>query len=92
MTQQLVINTFFGGAIFAACFVISYLFWRSWQETGDRLFKLFSAAFAALGLERAILAFLATSNESIHLVYIVRLFAFGLIIWAIVDKNRSRQQ
>jgi len=48
-----------------------------------------SSALAALGIERLILVALAPANETIHFVCIVRLLAYGLIIWAIVDKNRS---
>jgi hypothetical protein len=50
---------------------------------------LSSSALAALGIERLILVALAPANETIHFVCIVRLLAYGLIIWAIVDKNRS---
>ena len=89
MSSTNILNNFLAGAIFTAYGVIALLFWRSWKDTRDRLFKLFSAAFAALGVERVILVFAGSNNESIHLVYIVRLLAFGMIIWAIVEKNRS---
>jgi hypothetical protein len=92
MNQNLAITTFLGGAAFAAYLVIAYLFWRAWQDTRDRLFKLFSAAFAALGVERLILVLVGAENESIHFVYIVRLLAFTLIIWAIIEKNRTPEQ
>ena len=92
MPPNYVLNNFLAGAVFTAYMVIAFLFWRSWQDTHDRLLKLFSAAFAALGLERVILLLLGTTNESIHLVYLVRLFAYSLIIWAIVDKNRSPEK
>ena len=85
------LNDFLAGAIFTAYVVITLLFWRSWQQTGDRLFKFFAAAFLALGIERLILLAFASNNESIHLVYVVRLLAFSMIIWGIVEKNRSPQ-
>jgi hypothetical protein len=92
MPPHYVLSNFLAGAIFTAYMVIALLFWRSWQDTQDRLFALFSAAFAALGVERVVLLLLGATNESIHLVYLVRLFAYSLIIWAIVDKNRSPQK
>ena len=92
MSSTADINLFLSGAVFMAYASVALIFWRSWHETRDRLFKWFSAAFLALALERVVLLLLATNNESIHLVYIVRLFAYALIIWAIIDKNRSPQR
>jgi len=89
MFPNLVLSNFLAGAIFISCALIAFLFWQSWHNTGDRLFKHFAAAFAALGAERLILLALGADNESIHFAYLVRLFAYLLIIWAIIEKNRS---
>jgi hypothetical protein len=92
MPANVILSSFLAGAVAMAYSVIAFLFWRAWEDTRDRLFRLFAAAFAALGIERIVLVLLGTTNESIHLVYFVRLFAYILIIWAIVDKNRSPQR
>ena len=61
-------------------------FIRFWRKTRDRLFVFFAAAFLPLGVER--LAILITSAELHSYCYLIRLAAFLLIIFAILDKNR----
>ncbi len=46
--------------------------------------------FIALGAERVVLATANTQNEFVPFLYLVRLTAFGLIIAAVIDKNRVR--
>jgi uncharacterized membrane protein len=60
-----------------------------WRQTADRLFLLFAAAFGLLAINYLLLVALDPRVESRHWVYLLRLAAFGLIIYAIVDKNRS---
>lgn len=82
------INAFLMGVIAMACWVAAVFFLRFWRETADRLFAIFAAAFALLGLTRLALVFVhAEHNEY---VYWVRLAAFVLILVAIIDKNRPR--
>lgn len=64
-------------------------FLKFWRKTGDRFFSLFSAAFVLLAFERWLLLFLRTDNETNTWIFVARLIAFALIIWAVVDKNRS---
>lgn len=80
---------FISGAICMACFTIALFFFRFWRRTSDRLFLMFGAAFLLLMVERIILVAIDTSHEFAPLVYLCRLLAFGLIIAAIVDKNRT---
>ena len=65
---------------------IFVFFIRFWRKTRDRLFVFFAAAFLPLGVER--LAILITSAELHSYCYLIRLAAFLLIIFAILDKNR----
>jgi len=76
------------GATATACLVIALFFVRSWRRTQDRLFLLFGAAFAVLGLERLILAAMNLPEANTPIVYSLRLLAFLLILAAIVDRNR----
>jgi 4-hydroxybenzoate polyprenyltransferase len=78
---------FFWGAIAATSFVAAIFFLRFWRDSRDRLFALFSAGFVALTLNYAALAVVRPDDESRHLVYIVRLLAFGLILAGVIDKN-----
>lgn len=81
------------GAMVMAYFVAGLFFLRFWRDTRDRLFGSFAAAFLLLALQRALLTALVDdprSGASI-LLYVIRLLAFLLILWAIIDKNRARE-
>lgn len=79
---------FIMGAIAMASGVTALFFLRFWRETGDRLFAIFSLAFALLGITRLGLALSRDFTEGHTLWYWVRLAAFLLILTAIADKNR----
>lgn len=83
---------FISGGIVMACLVAGLFFLRFWRETRDRFFVFFALAFWSLGVNRLALAFTAETYEARSLFYLVRLLAFGLILIAIVDKNRARHQ
>jgi hypothetical protein len=74
-----------------ACFGVSVCFLRFWRQTSDRLFALFALAFALFGVNLLLLAVISRSDESRHLIYLIRLAAFLVIIAAIIDKNRTRR-
>jgi hypothetical protein len=76
------------GALTMASFVVAVFFLRFWKSSGDRLFVFFSAAFAMLSVDWLALAFIDALAEPRHYIFVVRLLAFGLIIYGIVDKNR----
>lgn len=50
---------------------------------------MFALAFWLLGLQRLVFAFTELVEEGRTGLYLVRLFAFLLILWAIIDKNRA---
>jgi hypothetical protein len=75
------------GALSMGYIIASLFFLKFWSEARDRLFALFSAAFALLAIQRLVLPFAPASLD--WLPYVVRLLAFILIIVAIVDKNRG---
>jgi len=78
------------GAIAMASLVAALFFLRFWRETRDRFFLLFAIAFFIEALDRAALGMTSVSQEHEPFFYLVRLCAYGLIILAIVDKNRAR--
>lgn len=82
-------SQFVSGAIMMACWVVGLFFFRFWKKTEDRLFAIFAIAFWMLAIERIVLAVINETNEARSLIYIIRFFAYLLILWAIVDKNRS---
>ena len=79
------------GAVLFGTWVAGVLFFRFWSKTQDRLFLIFGVAFWIMALERMILMFMRDPGrgEDHSLVYVIRLIAFLLIIFAIVDKNRE---
>lgn len=83
-------NQFLSGAIMMACWVIGLFFLRFWKKTEDRLFSIFAVAFWMLAVERIVLLIMNKENEVYSFVYIIRFIAFVLILWAIADKNRSK--
>jgi hypothetical protein len=78
------------GGVVMACLVAGLFFLRFWRKTRDRLFMIFALAFWILGLNWLLLALTSPTDETQRaLFYSLRLVAFILIIYAIVDKNRT---
>lgn len=77
------------GAIVMGYAVAGLFFARFWRQTRDRLFLIFAVSFWLLGIQRLALALTSAVAESDTAWYLVRLFAFLLILGAIIDKNRG---
>jgi hypothetical protein len=92
MSARGVVAVLISGAIVMGYSVAGLFFLRFWRETRDRLFLIFCGAFWLLGVQRLVLAFTRDMIEDHTGLYLVRLFAFLLILGAIVDKNRSAPQ
>jgi hypothetical protein len=78
------------GVIATASLTAGAFFLRFWRQTRDVLFLAFGAAFLIEGFNRISVLFLERPNEGHPSIYIVRFFAFLLILAAIVNKNRRR--
>jgi hypothetical protein len=87
-TEDLVL--FLQGATSMACMALSVFFLRFWRRSRDRLFAMFSLAFLVFALNRALLVALDAGAEAEAVIYGGRAIAFGLILLAILDKNRKR--
>ena len=74
------------GAILLNAWAVSVFFYRFWKKTRDRLFAFFAIAFLILGAERIVMV---SISEGQPLVYLMRLSAFLLLLYAILDKNRA---
>jgi uncharacterized membrane protein HdeD (DUF308 family) len=75
------------GAVMMACFVAALFFLRFWKTTRDRFFLFFAVSFFLEGIVRLMLGLAKYPNEEQPLIYLFRLFAFLLILLAIIDKN-----
>ena len=80
---------FLTGIATCASFSVAIFFLRFWIDTRDRFFLLFAVAFLILSLNWGLIAVLEPATEVRPFFYLLRLTAFGLIIAAVVDKNRS---
>ena len=80
------------GALAMAFVVAGLFFLRFWRDTRDRLFGLFAIAFLVMSLNRALMGFSTSLTTARDNLYWMRLVAFGLILAAIVDKNRSEHR
>jgi hypothetical protein len=81
---------FASGGIMMGCWVVGLFFMRFWKKSGERLFGFFAVAFWILACERLLLALVRVSSESqVSWVYLMRLVAFLLILFAVTDKNRK---
>ncbi len=76
------------GALTMASFVIGLRFFKYYRLSKDRFFVFFATAFWVFGIGWGIRTFYGTAHEHAHLVYLPRLLAFLLILFAIYDKNR----
>jgi uncharacterized membrane protein HdeD (DUF308 family) len=77
------------GAIAMASATISLFFFAFWRSTRDRFFLLFGASFLLEGVNRLLIGLSSFRDEDEPLYYLIRLVAYGLILIAILDKNRG---
>ena len=80
---------FLSGALTMGFLLSGLFFLRFWRRTHDGLFLAFAVAFVLLGVGQAIQGLANVPEEERHFLFLIRLSAFGLIIFAIVRKNRS---
>ena len=83
------LSSLVSGILVAGYAIAGLFFLRFWRETRDRLFGIFAGAFVLLAVQRLALALSSDPTGDQVLLYGIRLFAFILILVAIVDKNRG---
>jgi uncharacterized membrane protein HdeD (DUF308 family) len=76
------------GMVAMASAVAALFFLRFWRQTRDTFFLYFAVAFCIDASMRLLLALTDVSAEQEPLFYLARLVTFGLIIIAIIQKNR----
>jgi hypothetical protein len=82
------ITVFIAGMLTAGYLVVALYFGKFWRQTRDRLFAYFALAFVMLAVQRVALA-LGDDRVDAVWYYLLRLLAFILIAFAIIDKNRA---
>jgi hypothetical protein len=78
---------FFSGAIAMGFAVCAAFFLRFWLRTRDSLFLVFAFAFFLLALNQALTTMLGLPLEERSWLYLLRLAAFVMLIFAILRKN-----
>lgn len=77
------------GALAMAYAIIALYFFKFRSRSGDRLFTLFASAFLILAGQRLVLTVAREWGEESAWLYGLRLLAFVIIVYAIIDKNRA---
>lgn len=80
---------FLSGLITMGYLASALFFLKFWMRTGDRLFLAFFVAFALFAIEQGVLVWARAAREEQTWFYLLRLIGFGLIIAAVVVKNRQ---
>jgi hypothetical protein len=81
-------NGLVSGMLVSGYLVAGLFFVRFWGQSRDRLFALFAAAFGLLAVQRLALSVSGAPIEDQTPLYVLRLLAFAIIAFAIIDKNR----
>ncbi len=82
-------NDLLFGAIGMGSLIVALFFFRYWRSTRDTFFLYFSLSFLIESANRLALGLLVAS-ELEPVFYMVRIVAYGLIVVAILQKNRKR--
>jgi uncharacterized membrane protein len=82
------LSAMLSGAVSVSALLSGVFFLQFWRRTHDRFFLLFAIAFIIYSISQFILG-LANVSEFESLYYLPRLVTFGLIVSAVVDKNRN---
>ena len=76
------------GMIAAGLLVAGLFFFRFWRTSRDKFFLYFALSFLIEAVNRIAIGLTANSNELAPVFYGVRVIAYGLIVLAILQKNR----
>jgi uncharacterized membrane protein YoaK (UPF0700 family) len=89
MPEHVTLYDFLSGAVAFGFLVCGLFFLKFWRRTRDELFIAFALAFALLGAVQATLALSNIPTEERAPIYLFRLLAFVIILFAIFRKNRA---
>ena len=78
---------FIAGAITMGHAIAGLFFLRFWVRARDKLFLSFAVAFWLMALNQALLVLSTDPREEHVWIYLIRLAAFIMIIFAILRKN-----
>lgn len=79
--------TFLSGMITAGYLIAALFFFRFWKRTGDSLFATFGLSFVLFAISQSLSVSFDFLHDDKTVVFILRLFGFGLLLVAIARKN-----
>lgn len=82
------LNAILTGAVIMVSLTIGLFFLRFWKSTRDKFFLYFAISFGLEAVNRIVLSFSVAKNEDMPVFYLIRLLAYALILFAILDKNK----
>jgi hypothetical protein len=85
------VNDFLSGAIVMGFAVAVLMFLKFWRKTGEGLFLAFAGSFLLLGITQTLLSLGGFVDEERSWLYLLRLAAFLLILFAMWWQNRRRR-
>ena len=74
----------------ALSLIIGLFFLRFYRDTRDVLFAYFGAAFILEAADRVLIAASPHPNDSAPSLYLIRAFAYSLILIGVIHKNRKQ--
>lgn len=84
-------STFVAGAAAAALLITAAFFVRFWRRTHDPLFAAFGIAFLFLAANQTLVALADVPVEYRSWVYLPKVAAFAVLIFAIIRKNVAQR-
>ena len=84
-------DEFMLGAVTVASILAGLFFLKFWRKSRDRFFLYFALSFWIEGLGRVHEALSESQRQDVPVYYLIRLLAYGLILFAIVEKNLPRK-
>jgi hypothetical protein len=79
------------GAIAMGNVIAALFFLRFWRSSRDRFFLYFALSFGIEGLSRLHFGLAGAVREDVPIYYMIRVVSYGLILWAILEKNLPRR-
>ena len=79
------------GATAMGWLLAGLFFFRFWRQTRDRFFLWFALSFWLETANRVALGLSGTSEGS-PVIYLLRVIAYGLILYAVWQKNRPNRK
>ena len=85
------LDVFLAGAIVMGFGVAAVMFLKFWKRTRELLFLAFAGSFLLLGVTQALLTLADFQDDTRSRIYLLRLAAFLLILFAMAWQNRRRK-